>query len=759
MIYLDRRRFVEDCIDASKLSIPLPYKFLNPLQTAFFRFWDGNSSAFCAAPTSAGKTGLIYLFFQKFGGRKIYLAPTKALCEEKYNEFLRLFGRKNVSLRTGDKFEFAPPETEYVIATYESCLASARSGSSWFFSADAICIDEVHFLMFGGSRGIFLEELIAYALARKKAILALSATIPKSAASDYAQWLGAKLFYSDWRPVPLERRIEHLTDLEKKIFGERIKGDIAERIVKIALRVSKSPKVIIFVYKKSLGWKILEYFDNMGYGVLNVTIPFERSTRVLSPNDAVVAFHNADIPFEERSEIEKAFREGKLRFLVATQTMAYGVNLPADEAIIVVRSWMSKMLPDTSTILQMEGRVGRFGISEKGISRIIPLSGENMLKKELERFFMSPDTRTSLEKFLDRTDREEKISDVDAMTLIVLGMIISNDIDLTSDGIDKIEKILSFMKTSFRVDVRYIVQILEDSGCIKFGKVTPLGRILASSLIPPSAYKEFMRRFWGSDPSSRIHSFPYIIRPLLFFKDFSKGFIDMLPAHLRYDLESKISDTFEEESILEIWMSGELWWYFRYPPSQFYLRPDTLQLVKLLSQLKFYGFVDLTLRDIMRVCMSLAFGVSHEFAVLCALPGIGFGRGGTLTALARELELDSPLALCEAIMKGGNRIRRSIYNILLRRAEFQEPSLRSEWAERDPVKAQERINIISRINSEVDNILGIFKDDVCESIRQDMLFDDEMARIMVFVKLGRESAIQMSKEDLRDFILNDGKIV
>ena len=754
-----RRRVVRDCIEVEKEGLHLPYRFLNPLQTAFFHFWnpEEDGSALCVAPTSAGKTGLIYLFFSRFEGRKVYLAPTKSLCDEKYREFRKMFGRENVSIRTGDRFEFEPPKTEYVVATYESCLASARSKSSWFHEAQAICIDEVHFLMFGGSRGIFLEELIAHIRSKSKNILALSATVPKDAAVEYANWLSAKLFYSEWRPVPLQRKIEPLSEIERRIFGSRQKGSIAERIVKVATKITKSPKVIIFVYKKALGWKILEEFDRMGLPVLNETVPFDK-TVYSPPEKCVVAFHNADIPFDERQLIEKNFREGDLRFLVATQTMAYGVNLPADEALIIVRNWMSKMLPDTSTILQMEGRVGRFGISEKGISRIIPLSGENILKRELEKFFYSPDTRTSLEKLIEEGEREKRITEIDAMTLLVLGILVSNDIDLSERerAIEEIRNVLSYMKTSFPVDVKIIVDILEDTGCIKNGRLTPLGKILASSLTPPSSYREFVRRLHGVERDEFFDSVAYVIRPLLFFRDFSRGFVDMLPPHLKEELEAKMTDVFEEENILELWMMGELWWFFRSPPSQFYLRPDALQLTKLLSQLKFYGILDFSLKDIMKITLSLSAGIHPDFSPFCSLREIGFGRGNAIYHSARELGL-SPEETFHMLKKGDKKFRETMFRMMVKKAEFIDPGLVSEWAERDRTKQMERMRVIEKINSEVSLIFQRFSELSENSI--DELFDDEIVRIQVFVKLGRESAVEMSRDELKVFLDQDGKVM
>jgi len=751
------QRFVKDCPKVSDLDFALPYDFLNPLQTAFLYFWDPikDKSALCVAPTSAGKTGIIYIFFSKFKGRKIYLAPTKSLCDEKFREFQKIFGRENVSLRTGDRFDFKPPQTEYVVATYESFLSAIRSRSSWFEDAEAVCIDEVHFLMFGGTRGITLEEIIAHLRARGKNILALSATVPREAAEEYSDWLSAKLFFSSWRPVPLERIVEPLSEIEKRIFGSKIKDELPRRIFKVAIALAKSPKVIIFVYKKSLGWKILEEFYKEGYGIANETVPFEKTVNV-PLEEAVAGFHNADIPYEERVKIEEAFRDGNLKFLISTQTMAYGVNLPADEAFIVVRNWMSKVLPDTSTIIQMEGRVGRFGISQKGISRIIPLSGESLLKRELKNFFESPDTRTSLQKLIQGEDRERKITDLDAITLITLGIIVSSDIELKDNkrAEEEIKKVLSFMKTTFNYDVGKVISILEDAGCIRNGKITPLGRILASTLIPPSAYREFRRRYYGVSPSDRLNAIAYIIRPILFFRDFQKGFIDLLPERLRTDIEAKISDVYEEESILELWMMGEIWWYFRNPPAQFYLRPDALQFVKFISQLKFYGYIDISLKEIMKIALSLSFGVHPDFSLLCGKGNIGFGRGNSIYYAAKQKNL-SLGEVIELMKKKDKGFAKALYDVMLARAEFLDPSLRSEWAKYDKSKELERIKIIERINQEINTILSSF-DDVQN---EDDLFDEEMARVMVFVKLGVEPALQMSKDDLKVFLQQDGKVM
>lgn len=45
-------------------------------------------------------------------------------------------------------------------------------------------------------------------------------------------------------------------------------------------------------------------------------------------------FHHAGISFEDREHIENMYRNGLIRILVSSQTLAMGVNLPAHTVII-----------------------------------------------------------------------------------------------------------------------------------------------------------------------------------------------------------------------------------------------------------------------------------------------------------------------------------------------------------------------------------------------------------------------------------------
>jgi replicative superfamily II helicase len=86
------------------------------------------------------------------------------------------------------------------------------------------------------------------------------------------------------------------------------------------------------------------------------------------------AFHNSNLTREERIVVEQAFRDPKnpLRVLVATTTVAAGINTPASTVVLAENEFVGEDgRPFTvAEYKNMAGRAGRLGFNEKGKSMI-----------------------------------------------------------------------------------------------------------------------------------------------------------------------------------------------------------------------------------------------------------------------------------------------------------------------------------------------------------------------------------------------------
>jgi DNA polymerase theta len=76
-----------------------------------------------------------------------------------------------------------------------------------------------------------------------------------------------------------------------------------------------------------------------------------------------VAYHHAGLMPEQRKLLEDGFSEGLLRVLVATTTLAAGVNLPANR--VIIRGMKTGGTPlSVASFRQMCGRAGRMGLGQ-----------------------------------------------------------------------------------------------------------------------------------------------------------------------------------------------------------------------------------------------------------------------------------------------------------------------------------------------------------------------------------------------------------
>ncbi|PIN76347.1 hypothetical protein COV17_02900 [Candidatus Woesearchaeota archaeon CG10_big_fil_rev_8_21_14_0_10_36_11] len=171
-----------------------------------------------SAPTASGKTlvATMAIVHALPTGKAIYLVPLKALANEKYREYKRLFEGTNYSviLSTGDIDSESGYLTKYdvLILTTEKLDSLLRHHVPWLSEVKTVIVDEIH-LLNDPSRGPTLEILLTLLKTLiNPQIVGLSATIgnPK----ELAEWLGAELVQDTWRPVELKQGIHHNSKTE-----------------------------------------------------------------------------------------------------------------------------------------------------------------------------------------------------------------------------------------------------------------------------------------------------------------------------------------------------------------------------------------------------------------------------------------------------------------------------------------------------------------------------------------------------------------
>jgi len=333
----------------------------NPVQSRIFEVFEQDCNIVVAAQTSAGKTVCAEMFMaqeiRKRGGKAMYLAPLRALAKEKIDDWTdsnHHFNDLNISICTGDyrlteKRKEELKNSNVIVMTSEMLNSRCRNYKSesndWLKEVNTIVIDEFHLLTVPG-RGDHLEcGLMKFTkISPNCRIVALSATMPN--VEQIAEWLEfitnrkTYLFKSKYRPCPLSIHYQEYEDGGTYEMNEESKIDAAIDI----LREHPKDKFLIFTHTKNTGEKIKKQLLTFG---------------------VEAEFHNADLEKNKRHEVEKKFRSGQLRAIIATSTLAWGLNLPARRVIITgVHRGVTEV--DNYDIFQMAGRAGRPGYDPRG---------------------------------------------------------------------------------------------------------------------------------------------------------------------------------------------------------------------------------------------------------------------------------------------------------------------------------------------------------------------------------------------------------
>ena len=355
-------------------------------EEAITEFRKGNN-VLVTVPTASGKTLIAYsAIYEKFEKRQIsiYIVPLKALAMEKYEELKKLekLGIK-VALSIGD-YDSSPAfikKYDVVVCTSEKADSMFHHDPSILYDVGLIVADEVHMIGDPG-RGPRLEMVLSSALYVNPdiSILSLSATI--SNAEEVSQWLNASLVRSDFRPVPLSQGIIHRRQIIHPDEETETLSGKNEVFAIIEKHINDGGQALIFVNSRKraedLSKQVAASFEGK-YNISSDKIPeggnesdrYDEYVKDLVSKGA--SFHHAGLSTSQRSLIESLFKSGDLKVIVATPTLAAGVNLPARVVIIRdITRFSDGYVGYISNIevQQMLGRAGRPKYDRKGYAYI-----------------------------------------------------------------------------------------------------------------------------------------------------------------------------------------------------------------------------------------------------------------------------------------------------------------------------------------------------------------------------------------------------
>ena len=537
------------------------YSELYPPQEEALPIALAGKSLMMAVPTASGKSLVAYLAILNAvlsGGKAIYIVPLRALASEKYEDLKAFEGlgvRVALSVGDYDAEEQTLDRFDVIVATSEKMDSMLRHRTSWLDKVSIVVADEVH-LINDPDRGPTLEvTLTKFRMMNPKAqIIALSATIRNS--RDVAVWLGAEHVTSEWRPVPLKEG----TYLDGRInFSDNSGRDIADLGDPVASLVSDclagGGQALVFVntrksteaLARALRSVVKKYIDAASApkrGPKGISLDDEEPTsmghRLSECIRSGVAFHNAGLTNEQRRRVEGLFREGKIKCIVATPTLAAGINLPARMVVVRETSRYAGDYGNSSIpvleIKQMCGRAGRPKYDKFGEAVLVA-------KDEEHRSFL-------LENYLlaDPEDIYSKLGTEPALRSHILAAVATRSVGSEEDIKRFIEH--SFLAT--QTDLAFleetlmrILAFLQEKDMIRMDsdggiKATFFGKRVSDLYLDPASavvFREALGKFHEGSEFGILHALASTteLQPLYLRRNDS-GWVEELLAEKRGEL-------------------------------------------------------------------------------------------------------------------------------------------------------------------------------------------------------------------------------
>lgn len=367
---------------------------------------DKGNSVVVSAATGTGKTLIADYVIDKYhkNNRIIYTSPIKALSNQKYRDFKKLYGEDTVGLITGDVV--INHNAPLLIMTTEIYRNMLLTKDEIIDRVKYVVFDEIHYIN-DIERGTIWEESVIFSPEHIR-FLCLSATITN--AKEFASWIQeikkhtVTVVSNHVRAVPLKHYIYDrmmgvksinkfkeemdIPDYYSEMGGrrgrrERTKPPYPEDLIKM---IKDKLPCLFFVFSRAGCEKKAEFAAKRKFNFLSnkemarvaelsaEIIPHDyrsmasvRKLKQLLPQG--IAFHHAGmLPFTKQL-VEQLFSEGLIKLLFATETFAVGINMPAKSVAfnsLYKYDGIHFRYLNSMEYFQMAGRAGRRGIDDIG---------------------------------------------------------------------------------------------------------------------------------------------------------------------------------------------------------------------------------------------------------------------------------------------------------------------------------------------------------------------------------------------------------
>lgn len=357
----------------------------------------GEDDLLISLPTSCGKTLLGELAgvgTALRGKRAVFSVPLKAIAREKFETFQRRYADYGLRIRwaTGEFTEHLSDlrsgAYDIAVVIHEKLRHLILQDPGFLNSVGVVVLDELQGVAEPG-RGANLEFLLALIKHQRPKVRRVGLAGKLSAHDPLVEDFDGRVLAAHTRPIDLQEGIVLSSDALAEVALSEYSLGLPIGEGKVCIHRSHNTQMVDAVRLPTAGDPDDEdeTFLDLAAGLANAgeTVLLFLSTRreaeqaatlladrMASPHDGLeegslvglrneqlvgalrrgVGYHHADCSAHVRSLVEGWFREGRIRVLCCTSTLAQGVNLPAHNVLIHPYAWNRQGLSGELTLIE-----------------------------------------------------------------------------------------------------------------------------------------------------------------------------------------------------------------------------------------------------------------------------------------------------------------------------------------------------------------------------------------------------------------------